>query len=81
MQYNSCDWEQLMQIDFTPTDRKLTLMGLKLLKPFIHEPKTAYAVRQSYKELLAKLKRDEGLSQEIQDTVKHTGIEPTRPSK
>ena len=58
-----------MQIDLTPTERKLTMMALKLLKPFIEEPKTGYVVRQSYKGLLAKLKRDEGLSQEIQDTI------------
>jgi len=58
-----------MQIELDPTERKLTMTALKLLKPFIHEPKTAYAIRQSYKGLLAKLKRDEGLSQEIQESI------------
>ena len=58
-----------MQIDLTPTERKLTMMALKLLKPFIEEPKTRYVVRQSYKGLLAKLKRDGGLSQEIRESI------------
>lgn len=58
-----------MQIDLTPTERKITMMALRLLKPFVEEPKTGYVIRQSYKGLLAKLKRDEGLSQEIQKSI------------
>lgn len=58
-----------MQIDITPIERKLIFLGLKLLKPAIHEPKTSYNTRQSYKGLLVKLKKDEGLSQEIQKSV------------
>ena len=58
-----------MQIDLTPTERKLTMTALKLLKPFIEEPKTGHVVRQSYKGLLAKLKRDEGLNQEIRESL------------
>ena len=63
-----------MQIELNPTERKIVVLALKFFKPIIHEPSTGYLLRQSYKGLLDKLKRDEGLSQEIDSTIKESKL-------
>jgi outer membrane protein assembly factor BamD (BamD/ComL family) len=75
-----------MQIELDYLERNLMLSALKIIKPIIQEPQTKRAVRETYKRLKEKLKKDSVLSQEIRDTVGDgkvilTGVEPTRPSK
>ena len=58
-----------MQIDINATERTIIQLALKSIKPLIQEPKTGFHIRQSYKGLLEKLKRDESLSDEIRKTM------------
>jgi len=60
-----------MQIDLTQDERRLILTALKY-KPFkqiVQLPQTPYIVRKRYKEIISKLERDEGLSEEIRKTL------------
>ena len=58
-----------MQIDLDTTERRIVLFALQSIKSTIQEPKTGYLIRQSYKGLVEKLKKDEKLSQEVQDSI------------
>lgn len=58
-----------MQIDLTPLERNILIMGLKTIKPVIHEPQTKRLVRDAYKGILERLKRDEKLSEEIRGNI------------
>lgn len=58
-----------MQLELDPTERKIVLFALKTIKDIIQEPKAGYNIRQSYKSLVAKLKRDDSLSDEIRESL------------